>query len=227
MQGRTALQIHNLQHLLHPDLTGAAAKSYFRVMPRPRSSPAKSVKQLVQQQRDGLYAQGHQNLHMTLPADAIARIDALKQRWALRSRDAVIARIVRQCMDTVPVDALVASISPIDVELRRLSPIIPGDLVAFVKQVQQRFRHRAYGPIVEMMLAAIDQERSADVRGPARGAGGFSARKHERRARSRRLVQLPTDSAHAAARGMEPDGATGYAAANANDAPMKKEATIR
>lgn len=135
--------------------TGAAKPGS---MPRPRPLDQKTKKELVQRQRDGLYATGHQNLNMTLPVDVVARIDIWKGRYRLRSRDAVVARVIRQCMATTDPDAFVLHAATRGPDVRRISPIVPADLSDYVKRVQNRFHGIAYGPVFEMIVAQVGED---------------------------------------------------------------------
>lgn len=137
------------------------------------------MKELVQQQRGKLYAAGHQNLNMTLSAETVERIDELKKRYRLRSRDAVVARIIGKCMTTIDPNAFTHRAADPETVYRRISPIVAGELADYVRRVQLRFRSLAYGPVFEMILA----EAGADLDAPTLPAGrptrGFSARKHD------------------------------------------------
>ena len=111
-------------------------------MARPRTKTRRmTVKELVRQQRGELYATGHQNLNMALPSGLIDEIDTLKKRYRLRSRDAVVARIIRKCMATVSPDDFVQRAADGDATLRRISPIVANELADYVQQVQRRFRN--------------------------------------------------------------------------------------
>lgn len=138
------------------------------------------MKELVQQQRRELYATGHQNLNMSLSVETVARIDALKQQHRLRSRDAVVARVIRKCMTTTQPEAFTQRPADPDTTFRRISPIVAGELADYVRRVQLRFRGLAYGPVFEMILAEVGSDLSA-VLVPAndRSTRGFSARKHD------------------------------------------------
>lgn len=129
-------------------------------MARARSTTQRTVKELVQQQRDELYATGHRNLNMALPEGVIAEIDVLKKRYRLRSRDAVVARIIRKCMATVSPENFVQRPADGDVTLRRISPIVANELADYVQQVQRRFRNMPYGPVFEMIFAEIGSDLS-------------------------------------------------------------------
>ncbi len=118
------------------------------------------MKQLVQQQRAELYSTGHQNLNMALPAEVIAQIDLLKTRYGLRSRDAVVGRIIRKCMSTTHPDAFVQRATDPAAVLRRISPIVPSELADYVKRIQRRFRNIAYGPVFEMIFAEVGADLS-------------------------------------------------------------------
>jgi hypothetical protein len=148
-------------------------------MTRPRSTTIKTVRELVQQQRGELYATGHRNLNMSLSAETIERIDALKTRFGLRSRDAVVARIIRKCMMTTDPDTFTQRAAGPDTIYRRISPIVAGELADFVKRVQLRFRGLAYGPVFEMILAEVGTDFPESQAPADRLAGEFSARKHE------------------------------------------------
>ena len=138
------------------------------------------MKELVQQQRRALYALGHQNLNMSLSAETVIRIDALKKRYALRSRDAVVARIIRKCMATTRPEAFTQRPADPDTSFRRISPIVAGELADYVRQIQLRFRGLAYGPVFEMILAEVGADlTTAPAPVPARATRGFSARKHD------------------------------------------------
>ena len=138
------------------------------------------MKELVQQQRRELYATGHQNLNMSLSVETVARIDALKQRYRLRSRDAVVARVIRQCMSTTQPETFVQRSADPDTSFRRISPIVAGELADYVRRVQLRFRSLAYGPVFEMILAEVGNDlTAAPVPAPDRSTRGFSARKHD------------------------------------------------
>ena len=130
-------------------------------MARPRTKTRRmTVKELVRQQRGELYATGHQNLNMALPSGLIDEIDTLKKRYRLRSRDAVVARIIRQCMATVSPDDFVQREADGDATLRRISPIVENELADYVQQVQRRFRNMPYGPVFEMIFAEIGSDLS-------------------------------------------------------------------
>lgn len=118
------------------------------------------MRELVQQQRDELYASGHRNLNMALPEEVIAEIDRLKQRYRLRSRDAVVSRVIRKCMVTSPPEALVQRATSPIMAFRRISPIVPGELADYVRRVQLRFRNIAYGPAFEMIFAEVGGDLS-------------------------------------------------------------------
>lgn len=138
------------------------------------------MKELVQQQRRELYATGHQNLNMSLSAETVARIDALKHRYHLRSRDAVVARVIRKCMATKQPETFVQRSADPDTTFRRISPIVAGELADYVRRVQLRFRSLAYGPVFEMILAEVGNDlTAAPVLAPDRSTKGFSARKHD------------------------------------------------
>ncbi len=138
------------------------------------------MKELVQQQRRELYAAGHQNLNMLLSVETVARIDALKERYRLRSRDAVVARVIRKCMATTQPEAFAQRPADPDTEFRRISPIVAGELADYVRRVQLRFRSLAYGPVFEMILAEVGMDIApAPVPAPSHSTPGFSARKHE------------------------------------------------
>jgi len=130
-------------------------------MARPRGTTQRmTVKELVQQQRGELYASGHQNLNMALPTELIGEIDVLKKRYRLRSRDAVVARIIRKCMATVSPDDFVQRAADNNMNLRRISPIVPSELADYVQQVQRRFRNMPYGPVFEMIFAEVGSDLS-------------------------------------------------------------------
>lgn len=139
-----------------------------------------TMKQLVQQQRHELYATGHQNLNMSLSVETVTRIDTLKKRYGLRSRDAVVARVIRKCMTTKRPDAFIQRSADPETQFRRISPIVAGELADYVRRVQLRFRSLAYGPVFEMILAEVGADLSYE---PASSSEpqvtGFSARKHE------------------------------------------------
>lgn len=130
-------------------------------MAKPQSTTRRlSMKELVQQQRDGLYSTGHQNLNMALPVATIAQIDLLKKRYRLRSRDAVVARIIRKCSVMVEPDAFVQRAADPDTEYRSISPIVAHELAAYVKQVQRRFRNIGYGTVFVMIFAEVGTDLS-------------------------------------------------------------------
>jgi hypothetical protein len=129
----------------------------------PSKKPRMSVKELVQQQRGELYATGHQNLNMAIPADLINQIDLLKRTYRLRSRDAIVARVIRKCMMTIEPDAFVQRVADAGTVYRRISPIVPNELVDYVKQIQQRFRNIGYGPVFEMIFNKV----ASDLLSPA------------------------------------------------------------
>src|SRR3546814_20491960 len=107
-------------------------------MARPRGTTQRmTVKELVQQQRGELYASGHQNLNMALPAELIGEIDVLKKRYRLRSRDAVVARIIRKCMATVSPDDFVQRAADNNMSLRRISPFVPRTLAPYKSTERQ------------------------------------------------------------------------------------------
>ncbi|KRB78792.1 hypothetical protein ASE22_25195 [Sphingomonas sp. Root720] len=119
-----------------------------------------SMKQLVQQQRDELYASGHRNLNMALSEGTIQQIDLMKKRYRLRSRDQVVARVIRKCSATVDPDSFVQHATSPATQYRRISPIIAGELADYVKQVQRRFRNIGYGPVFEMIFAEVGTDLS-------------------------------------------------------------------
>ena len=118
------------------------------------------MKELVQQQRDELYSSGHQNLNMALSKWTIQQIDLIKQRLRLRSRDQVVARIIRKGLTTLDPDGFVQRASDPTTEYRRISPIVAGELANYVKQVQRRFRNIGYGPVFEMIFAEVGADLS-------------------------------------------------------------------
>lgn len=148
-------------------------------MARARSTNAKTTKELVQQQRGELYSSGHQNLNMALSAETIAQIDVLKERYGLRSRDAVVGRIIRHCMTTIEPEAFTLRAAGPDTVFRRISPIVPGELAEYVRRVQLRFRNLAYGPVFEMMLDQSDGNLGPSLALMQRPAERFPARKHD------------------------------------------------
>ena len=138
------------------------------------------MKELVQQQRHALYAAGHRNLNMLLPVETVAQIDGLKKRYGLRSRDAVIARVIRKCMSTTKPEAFVQRAADPDTKFRRISPIVAGELADYVRRIQLRFRSVAYGPVFEMILAQIGTDLTITAVPPTDDLPkGFSARKHD------------------------------------------------
>ena len=152
------------------------------------------MKQLVQEQRNTLYAAGHQNLNMALRVEVIAQLDAWKHRLGLRSRDAVVALVLERCMATTLPDAFVHRASDPDASLKRISPIVSGVLARYMKRVQGRFRSQAYGPLFELMV----QQAGADLE-------RFSARKHEAEPSPRDVDQYElTASAAGAGEGPSP-----------------------
>lgn len=118
-------------------------------MARARSDSRLSVKELVQQQRDALYATGHQNLNMALAEATVEQIGILKARYELRSRDAVVARIVRKGLATIEPDDFVMKPCDPDTVFRRIYPIAPPELVDYVKRIQKRFHNVGCGPVSE------------------------------------------------------------------------------
>lgn len=100
---------------------------------------------------------------MALPEALIAEIDGLKRRYRLRSRDAVVSRIIRKCMTTTVPTAFVQRATYEQGEMRRISPIVPGELSDYVKQVQLRFRNIACGPAFELIFAKV----GGDLTNPA------------------------------------------------------------
>lgn len=119
------------------------------------------MKELVQQQRTELYATGNRNLNMAVSQETIEQIDALKKRYRLRSRDAIVARIIRKALATVGPDHYVqrAAASP-DTVYRWISPIIAIELVDYVKEIQKRFRSLSLGSAFEMIFAEIGDDLS-------------------------------------------------------------------
>ena len=121
------------------------------------------MKQLVQQQRGELYASGHQNLNMAVSEATIAKIDEMKTRYRLRSRDAVVGRIIRRALSTVDPDSFVLRASVPGTAYRRISPIVAGELVDYVKRVQRRFHNLGYGPVFEMIFDEVGTNISPGV----------------------------------------------------------------
>ena len=119
-----------------------------------------TVKELVQQQRDELYATGHQALKLSLSETMIEQIDLLKKQYKLKSRDAVVARIIRKCMETTSPEVFVQRASDPDIVYRCISPIVANELVDYVKQIQRRFRSITYGPVFEMIAAEVGNDLS-------------------------------------------------------------------
>ena len=129
-------------------------------MAQPRKNQTEKVKELVQQQRDELYSTGHQNLNMALPLEAIEKIDLLKKRYNLRSRDAVVAKIIAKSKATISPHSFALRAAAPDTVFRRISPIVPNELAHYVKQIQERFRNIAYGPVFEMIFAEVGSDLS-------------------------------------------------------------------
>lgn len=189
-------------------------------MARPRSSDPKSIKQLVQKRRDGLYASGHRNLNMALSEQAIAQLDAWKARYRLRSRDAVVARVIERCMASAhPTTFLQRAAAP-EAVLRRISPIVAVELADYLKEVQRRFRSVAYGPIFEMLMDRIGDALVAPARGANDAGEGFSARKHERSAAAAATVL--TVVTHEAAPPATRQGRTSAPAEGATGSDMRR-----
>lgn len=124
------------------------------------AAPRMTMKELVQQQRDELYSSGHQNLNMALSEWTIQQIDLIKKRYRLRSRDQVVARIIRKGLTSLGPDSFVQRASNPETKYRRISPIIAGELVNYVKQVQRRFRNIGYGPVFEIIFAEVGTDLS-------------------------------------------------------------------
>lgn len=140
-----------------------------------------SVRQLVQRQRNELYAIGHQNLNMTLPQVVIDHIDVLKKQYDLRSRDAVVVRVIAKSKATANLELFALRAADAGTVFRRISPIVPNELADYVKQIQQRFRNIAYGPIFEMMFAEVARDLAPSfalrelIEGGAPSAAGAEA----------------------------------------------------
>ncbi|MBB3588939.1 hypothetical protein [Sphingomonas sp. BK481] len=129
-------------------------------MARPEKKNQKEiVRELVQQQRDALYASGHQNMAMSVRPEVIDQIDVLKKRYKLRSRDAVIARVIAKSKATFSPETFALQAADKNT-LRKISPIVPNDLVDYVKQIQRRFRGIACGPVFEMIFAEVGNDLS-------------------------------------------------------------------
>lgn len=128
--------------------------------PRPKT-PGLTMKELVQQQRAELYATGNRNLNMAVSEATIQQIDSLKKVYRLRSRDAIVARIIRKASVTVSPDQYVqrAASSP-DTVYRWISPIIAIELVDYVKEIQKRFRNLSLGSAFEMVFAEVGHDLS-------------------------------------------------------------------
>lgn len=124
-------------------------------------APGLTMKELVQQQRAGLYATGNQTLCMAVPVSMIAQIDVLKKRYGLRSRDAIIARIIRRALTTIRPDSFVqrAATSP-DIAYRWITPIVAIELVDYMKEIQTRFRNLSLGSAFEMVFAEVGDDIS-------------------------------------------------------------------
>lgn len=129
-------------------------------MGRPRSkTPVLTVKELVQQQRSGLYAAGNRNLNMAVSVQTLAQIDRLKRLYRHRSRDAIVARVIAAVMSSSEPDRFIerAAASP-DTRYRWISPIIGLELIDFVKAVQARFRSMSLGGAFELIFAEIGED---------------------------------------------------------------------
>lgn len=124
-------------------------------MANSRDSQRAKVKALVRQQRGNLYSSGHQNLNMALPVEAIDQIDRLKKRYNLRSRDAVVVRVIAKSHATLTPEAFTLRATDGAAVIKRISPIVPNELAGYVKRIQQQFRNIPYGPLFEMMLATV------------------------------------------------------------------------
>jgi hypothetical protein len=119
------------------------------------------MKELVQQQRAGLYETGNQTLCMAVPVPMIVQIDILKKRYGLRSRDAIIARIIRKSLTTIRPDSFVqrSAASP-DIAYRWITPIVAIELVDYMKEIQKRFRSLSLGGAFEMIFAEVGEDLS-------------------------------------------------------------------
>ena len=125
-----------------------------------------SVKELVQQQRDELYVTGHRNLRMSLSEDVITQLDVLKKNYGLRSRDAVVARIIRKAKASVaPKDYVQRPAADPDMTYRWISPIVAVELSDYVKDIQRCFRGLNYGPVFEMIFAVVGDDLSSSIIG--------------------------------------------------------------
>lgn len=121
--------------------------------------PGLTMRELVQQQRSGLYAAGNRNLNMAVSLQTLAQIDRLKRLYRLRSRDAIVARVIAAVMANREPDRFVerAAASP-DTHYRWISPIIAIELIGFVKAVQARFRNMSLGGAFELIFAEIGDD---------------------------------------------------------------------
>jgi hypothetical protein len=131
-------------------------------MGRPRFKiPGLTIRELVQQQRSSLYAAGNRNLNMAVSLQTLAQIDRFKRLYRLRSRDAIVARVIASVMTRHEPDRFVerAAVSP-DMRYRWISPIIAIELIAFVKAVQARFRNMSLGGAFELIFAEIGEEQA-------------------------------------------------------------------
>lgn len=127
------------------------------------SNHRETVRELVQRQRNELYAAGHQNVNMALPQQVIDHIDLLKKRYNLRSRNEVVARVIARSRAAFSPDTFAsrAALRAVDKNtFRRISPIVPNELADYMQQIQQRFRGVAYGPVFEMIFAEVGDDLS-------------------------------------------------------------------
>lgn len=131
-------------------------------MARSRSlSPKLTVNELVQQQRDALYASGHRNLRMSLPEDIVRQLSEMKVRYRLGSRDMVVARVIRKAKATIRPDQFVQrTASAPSTVYRWISPIVANELGDYLKDIQKHFRNLSYGAVFEMIFAEIGQDLS-------------------------------------------------------------------
>lgn len=136
-----------------------------------RDSQRAKVNAAVQRQRGKLYSSGHQNLNMALPVEAIDQIDRLKKRYNLRSRDAVVARVIAKSHATLTPEAFTLRATEGEAVFKRISPIVSNELAGYVKRIQQQFRNIPYGPLFEMMLATVGADLTMPPGQPADTVG--------------------------------------------------------
>lgn len=116
-----------------------------------------TVNDYVRHQRATQREHGYRAIGLRLPVPLIEQLDEVKLKYKLRSRDPVIARIIRHAYETTDVrDLVIPPPYPADVVCKGVCVTLSEELRDYLKSIQAHFRGRTVSgsTAFEMLVAA-------------------------------------------------------------------------